>query len=603
MSRPAVLVVEPDAPRRKLLSHGLSELGYEVVPAIDPAEGRKFAAGLGPSVVVAPIAAPGFGDGAVLEHLPATGQRTLLLLGEREDQGLELPEEVRFLAQHQGMSEGELVRRVQLVLLGREVGVEPDAALESLVGDLALVPFLELLRALHRAQATARLVLEGGELALEHGEVVAAAAGPVRGKKAFFRLAQADQGPFRVLFEPFAGTRDVVGSFEALAIGAIEDRVHGTPDRRARVRLQLGPAFFHTRFGPGQQALLGSLKGSPAVGRLLDTLPATDGELVRDLLQLADLGVVAFEEPWTRVRVVTDSTCDLPQEVARAHGIHVVPLMVLFGDRVYHDGVDLKAREFYELLERGKVHPRTNPPTRADFHDAYHSLIGRRDLVSLHLSEKLSQTVVHARAAAAEGLVQLQEQRGEDEPIEVHVLDSQSVSLGLGLLALFAARMARRGLEPAAIAERLAAMRRRLHLLFVVDTLEYLARGGRIGRARALVGGLLGIKPILGVSDGEVGPVDRVRGGRAAHPRLIELFAERVDPGEPVVVAVGHARAPVWGDRLRALIERRFRVAELMVAEIGPVVGTHAGPGAVGACFFQPTAEELPLIAPLPEAP
>jgi len=167
------------------------------------------------------------------------------------------------------------------------------------------------------------------------------------------------------------------------------------------------------------------------------------------------------------------------------------------------------------------------------------------------------------------------------------------------MLALFAARMARRGLPAAEIARRIEAMRERVHVLFVVDTLDYLARGGRIGKAQALLGGLLGIKPILGVAGGEVVPVERVRGGRAAHPRLIELFRERVKAGRPVVVGVAHARAPVWADRLRAAIEKSFRVGELVMTEIGPVVGTHAGPGLVGAAMFQPGAEELDLIAPL----
>jgi DegV family protein with EDD domain len=142
-------------------------------------------------------------------------------------------------------------------------------------------------------------------------------------------------------------------------------------------------------------------------------------------------------------------------------------------------------------------------------------------------------------------------------------------------------------------------MRGRMQVLFVVDTLDYLARGGRIGKARAVLGKMLGVKPILGMVDGEVAAVDRVRGGRAAHPRLIELFAQQIDAARPVVAAIGHAKAPIWADRLRALLQERFQITELLVSEIGPVVGTHGGPGTVGAALFQPTAEELPLIAPL----
>jgi DegV family protein with EDD domain len=299
--------------------------------------------------------------------------------------------------------------------------------------------------------------------------------------------------------------------------------------------------------------------------------------------------------------VVTDSTSDLPPDLARAHGIQIVPLLVLFGDRVYHDGIDLRPKEFYEQLETGPVHPRTNPPSQADFLEVYRALAPHKDLVSIHISEKLSQTVVHARAAAEAGLPELQKERGEAERVALRVVDSNNASLGLGMLALFAARMARRGMEPDAIVDRLESMRGRIQVLFAVNTLEFLARGGRIGKGRAFLGNLLGIKPILGVVDGEVTAVDKVRGGRAAQPRLIELFREKVDPQRPVVVSIAHAKAPVWADRLRALVQKSFDVAELIVAEMGPVVGTHAGPGTVGAALFQPTEEELPLVAPLSE--
>ena len=278
-------------------------------------------------------------------------------------------------------------------------------------------------------------------------------------------------------------------------------------------------------------------------------------------------------------------------------------MLVLFGDRVYHDGVDLKAKEFYELLEKGPALPRTNPTPKADFLDIYRSLAPHKDIVSVHISEKLSQTVVHAREAAVEGLPHYQELRGEAERVTLRVVDSRSASLGLGMLALFAARMARRGVEPDAIVGRLEEMRERMQVLFVVDTLEYLARGGRIGKARALLGNLLGIKPILAVVDGEIVPVDRVRGGRAAHPRLIELFRERIDPQRPVIVTVAHAKAPVWGDRLRALIEESFVVGEILTGEMGPVVVANAGPGTVGAAMFQPTEEEMAWIATSPPDP
>jgi len=604
MPRPSVLVVDPETVRRREVSHGLSSFGYEVIPAVGPEEGRRYAASLGPGIVVAPVGLARGEDGALTERFASadpTAQQTLLLLGGTAEEGRDLPEDVLFLLAD-GLPADDLVRRIHLVLLGREMGVEPDADLESLVGDLALLPLLELLRAAHRAQLTGRIVCAGGDVTLENGEVTAASAGRTRGIKAFLRLSGLDAGPFWVWLRQASGAaREIEQDLTSLIFLALEDRVHDAPDSRARARVQLGPAFFESRFTPRQQELLAVLPGCVTVGRLLDAMPATDGEILRDLLGLREMGIVSLEEPEELVRIVTDSTSDLPPEVARAHGIHVVPVLVLFGDRVYHDGVDLKAKEFYELLEKGPVHPRTNPTPKADFQDVYRSLAPRKDVVSVHISEKLSQTVVHAREAAEQGLALYQEMRGQAERVNLRVVDSRSASLGLGMLTLFAARMARRGVEPDAIVDRLEEMRDRIHVLFVVDTLEYLARGGRIGKARAVMGNLLGIKPILGVVDGEIVPVNRVRGGRAAHPKLVELLREKVDPKRPVVATVAHAKAPVWADRLRGLLEKSFQVQEILMGEMGPVVVANAGPGTVGVALFQPTEEELGLIAAIHE--
>ena len=605
MPSSSVLVVDPDVSRRRELAHGLSGYGYEVIPAVDEAEGRRFAASLGPGIVVAPVSLAAADGAPFLDRLGLTGaandRHTLLLFGGSEEEGRELPEETLFLASER-LDGSDLVRSVHLVLLGREVGLAPDARLELLVGDLSLLPMLELLRNLNRVRVSCRVLCSDGEVALDAGEVVAAKAGRARGIKAFCRLSRLDTGPFWVQLRQPAEEREIRQDFTSLVFLALEDLVHDAPDPRARVRAHLGPSFYETRLTPGRQELLAAVPGCVTVGRLLDTLPATDGEILRDLLGLREMGILTLEEPEELVRVVTDSTSDLPPELARAHGIHVVPVLVLFGDKVYRDGIDLKPKEFYELLEKGRDHPRTNPPPQTDFVKVYRSLAPTKDLVSVHVSEKLSQTVVHARGAAEEGLPDFQKLRGDAERVSLRVVDGNSVSLGLGMLTLFAARMARRGVEPDAIAERLETLRERLHVLFVVDTLEYLARGGRIGKARALVGNLLGIKPILGVVDGEVAAVDKVRGGRAAHPRLIELFKQRVDPKRPVVVGVAHAKAPVWADRLRDLIEKSFQVSEIFVAEMGPVVAANAGPGTVGAALFQPTEEELSLIAPLGEA-
>lgn len=598
--RPAVLLVEPDPERRRELSRGLSEMGTEVVPAVDVEEGLRFAEGLGPAVVVAPADLPALEDGELLARFAGGGVQTLLLFGEPRVAEAELPQEV-LLVPAEGLTTPGLLRKLRLVLLGREVGVEPDAGMESLIGDLSLTPPLELVRSLGRVRFTGRVVVEGGELSLEKGAVVAAQAGAVRGVKAFCRLGRRVDGVFRVWPESMVAGGSIDEPLEELIIRAVEDASQGEfPHSRTRVAVRMGPRFFSADFTDRQQEILTRVHDHEAtVGELLDAFPETDGRILDDLWILREEGVLAFQAPSSRVRIVTDSTSDLPTDVRRRLGIEVVPLSVRFGDTRYVDGVTVKPKRFYELLESDAPHPSTEPPSVADFGRAYHDLATEQDVVSIHISSELSETFAHAREAAARELERLPGQRPGGEPVTLEVVDSRVTSLSLGLLVVFAARMALRGLSARELADRIPGLSERLHTLFVVDTLEYLAKGGRIGKARAFIGGMLGIKPILSFDDGQVGPIDRVRGGRAAHPRILEHLRERLSGERPLICGIAHAKAPVWADRLRRLVEDAFEVDEMILTEIGPVVGTHGGPGTVGVVAFEPTEEERELLAPI----
>lgn len=592
MARPAVLLIDPEPGRLAELSHGLASEGYEAVPVSDLALGRRFAQGLGEALVVTTTRLlTGSPDPeALITELHAGGKRTLVLLGETSEEEEGLPETVSFLAVG-GLSLLEIERRLLLVLLGREVGAEPDVLLESLVGDLAQTPLLELLRGLNRAKTSGRIELRGGQVWLERGEIVAVAAGPVEGVKAFCRLGRMHEGPFQLFpgeLVPPGKTR-IQEELSSLIITAIEDSLGEFPD--ARARLEIRPGADAQALSPIQQQILGMVRSGATLHEVLDRLPARDGEIVQELLTLQERGVLARREPrLPKVQIVTDSTADLPSDLAQAHGIAVVPLTVAFGKEVSRDRVDIQPGQFYKMLTQKKAHPVSSPPSEADFSQRYREWLSQgHEVVSLHISSRLSKTFEHASAAAAEA-------NGAGPTLAV--VDTGQVSAALAMLALFASRMAARNETADTIRARLLDMAPRLHTLFVVDTLEFLAKGGRIGKARALVGGLLGIKPILGMVDGEVAPVDRVRGGRAAHPRILEILHKRVDRQRPVIAAIGHANAPVWADRLRALVRDQFQVAELIQTEIGPVVGANVGPGVVGVCVFQPSEEEMGWVAP-----
>ena len=577
--RPTVLLIDPQAERLRELGRQIAAQGYEVVPVADAARARRFAQGLGSAVLV--VAAEMLATGLNPQGILAEG-RTVVVPGHHPGEEEGLPEEVSFLVAD-GLESSELARRLLLVLLGQELGAEPDARLSSLVGDLSQTPLIELLRGLNASESSGRMDLRGGSLLVEHGQVIAAVAGPARALKAFCRLGRLHEGPFRFVPGEFPSRREIEEDLDALVLAAIEDSLGEFPDPRGQLEVEIGPSFFATPFSPLQQRILGAAQRGATLRQILDGLPDRDGEIVQEVLRLEEKGFLVRREP--RVQVVTDSTSDLPPDVAGAHGIAVVPLTVAFGQEAYRDRVDLHPGRFYAMLREKKVHPASSPPASEDFSRRYGEWVGKgHQVVSIHISSRMSKTAENAKTGAPEG---------------VSVVDSGQVSLGLGLLALFAARMAARNETSVDIQRRLLAMTPRVHTLFLVDTLEYLARGGRIGKARALVGGLLGIKPILGVVDGEVAPVDRVRGGRAAHPKILEILRKRVDPNRPVVAGVSHGNAPAWADRLEKAVRDSFQISELIQAEVGPVVGTHAGPGVVSVSMFQPEGDEAELIAPL----
>ena len=595
--RPTVLVIDSNETERRMLARGLAEAGYEIASAVSPEEGAVFLLALKPPIVVLPVEL--VAHSALASNLEASAGRELsvLAIGAR-DLEIGLPRWVHFLATD-GLTPASFLRRLRLLVLSRELGVDVNAELETLVGELSHHPLMELFPALLETKATGVLRFTGGTIGLIEGVPIAASAGSAQSLKAFCRLARQIQGPFHFLPTLDLPERNLVDDVHTLMARAVEDSLGEIPDLRTRLRVEIGPKLFSASFDTFQQSLLSAVRNGSHLQQVLDGMEALDGDILHEILRLQHQGVLVLEEPATATVVVTDSTADLPAAEAARLGIHVIPLKVLFGDQAYVDGVDLSPKEFYQRLQRGEHHPSTNPPSQREFQELYRKLLATKDIVSIHISEHIpSDTVVHARAAAEAALEESGRQDGRADAA-LEVVDSRLTSASLGMLAILASRMAARGLPAAEIRDRIEPMRERVHTLFVVDTLEYLARGGRIGRAQAWFGNLLGIKPILGLEDGRVVPVDRSRGGRRAHSKLIELFSRKVDQDKTCKIIVCHAQAPIWADRLAGLLEQSFTVTELLHAEMGPVIGTHVGPGTLGTVVFQPEPDEEELLAPL----
>jgi DegV family protein with EDD domain len=280
------------------------------------------------------------------------------------------------------------------------------------------------------------------------------------------------------------------------------------------------------------------------------------------------------------VAVVTDSTADLPADLTEPRGIAVVPLTVHMDGKSYLDGVEITAAEFYERMAASSQMPTTSQPSPGQFEEVYRRLLKDHDeVVSIHISEKLSGTV----AAAQQGA----ELAGKDR---IHVLNSEVVSMSLGLLILAASDLAARGEPPARILEQVTALRDQIRTYFTLSTLENLRRGGRIGRANALLGSVLQVKPILTLRDGVVTPLERVRTLDKAVTRLTEL-ALAVDTGKGLCAVVGHAATEETAMKIARSLE--IDADTLLIQPLGPVVGTHAGAGTVGVGCYP--AEIFPL--------
>jgi len=275
--------------------------------------------------------------------------------------------------------------------------------------------------------------------------------------------------------------------------------------------------------------------------------------------------------------IVLDSTADLPDAAERFPNWRVVPLYVNFGDESLRDGVDIDPAQFYARLRESSVFPTTSQPTPADFLACYGELGAYERIFSLHVSARVSGTFASAEAAAAE----LADGR-------VRPVDTETASASIAMLALAIQRRLERGTSDEEIDALVDRYRRERGLFFTVDTLEFLQRGGRIGKAAAFAGTLLHVKPILSIEDGEVVPVKRVRGERKAFRELASALETETRDEPAFRLAVAHAAAPERAAELEALVREQRPHAELeLVVALGAVIGAHAGPGTLALFWFR----------------
>lgn len=269
------------------------------------------------------------------------------------------------------------------------------------------------------------------------------------------------------------------------------------------------------------------------------------------------------------VKIVTDSTSDLPAQLAQELGITVVPVYLRFGEVVYRDRVDISEDEFYQKLVEGPIHPTTSQPTPADFADVYNRLSRETDeIVSIHLSAKTSGTCNSA----------LQGREMVKAGCHIEVVDSLSVTMGVGLIAMAAARLAEAGESLEAVMEEIRQAISSIRTLGVFDTLKYLLLGGRITRAKAILGSVLNVKPLITMRDGELVQAGIVRTRSKGIDRLYDLVKNALNIQE---LAIVHSTTPDEAGSLKERIASIFDRRSIHIARLGPALGVHGGPGAL----------------------
>lgn len=286
------------------------------------------------------------------------------------------------------------------------------------------------------------------------------------------------------------------------------------------------------------------------------------------------------------IRIVTDSDANLPEEVVDEYGIEVAPIHLVFGDEVLREGIDLTHAEAYERMSAAPELPKTSQPPVGEFTAIYQRVLSQEPgatILSIHISLALSGTLTSARQAA--DLL-----RDEGSQADFHFFDTRSASLGQGLMVRQAAEMARRGATVGQIMERLEHMRDHMHLYFVLETVDYLAKGGRIGRAAHLVSNLFEIRPILWVNDGVIDAYARHRTWKRAVQGLQDLVARNIEeaPRGGLQMGVAHGVSEAAARELAADLCDRYTPEVFLLSQVGPGLGVHTGPGALGVCWYLP---------------
>lgn len=278
----------------------------------------------------------------------------------------------------------------------------------------------------------------------------------------------------------------------------------------------------------------------------------------------------------SKVPIVVDSTAYIPEDLIKKHNIHVIPQIITWEGQSLLDGVDITPEQFYKRLQSASEIPKTSQPSAGAFADFFKKVGEEADsIVAILVSDHLSGTLDSARSA-----VDLLEN------IQIEIVDSLSTSMGLGWIVLAAARAVEQGKSAGEVAQLARDLVSKSRIIFVVDTLEYLHKGGRIGGAQRLMGSVLAIKPLLHLEEGRIEPLASVRTKKKAVEQMLDVIEEEIKDKKTVRMATVNALASEEAKELGKMLQARFQPFEFFHAELSPAIGTHVGPGTIGVAYI-----------------
>ncbi|MDM8550293.1 DegV family protein [Desulfobacterales bacterium HSG2] len=436
-----------------------------------------------------------------------------------------------------------------------------------------------------------------GAIYVQDGCVVHAYYGGVIGKKALYRIFSEKAGVFsfqsrpviirETINEPLSllteeGNREIE-ALRRLSAGSYESVV--ALNQRGLERVS------DIRNRPGLVYVLSLVQQYGRVRDIIDASQMTDLQTYKHLLYLVQKEMLVIESgKGAGIRLVTDSSADLPPDIIRDLNITLVPLSVEIGRQTFRDGVDLTPEDFYRAMKSSDS-LRISPPDVDEFHRLFRDIVSTEDIFAIFLSGKMSRMYDRATTAKrkfSDDYLKQRQDRGEENAPRLDIVDSGLISLGTGLLVAEAADKIRKGMSAEEIHRHIESLIPCVRLFFVADTPAYLYKSGRVGKARALFGSLLGMKPILAMGNGEIATIDYTRGSKNALGLVLRLMVESMgdDSETPIMAGVMHAAAPDLAARMRRLLDSRLNCRNIIMSEMGPAVGSVCGPGALGIAYF-----------------